>query len=32
VAGCKADPLEIEDVVLAIREIDDAQREKEQHG
>ena len=32
VAACKADPEEIEDVVVAMAEIDDAQKEKEQHA
>jgi len=32
VAACKADPAEIEDVVTAMAEIDDAQKEKEQHA
>ena len=32
VAACKADPAEIEDVVAAMAEINDAQKEKEQHA
>ena len=32
VAACKADPAEIEDEVAAMAEIDDAQKEKEQHA
>ena len=32
VAACKADPAETEDEVAAMAEIDDAQKEKEQHA
>ena len=32
VGACKGDPAEIEDVVAAMAEIDDAQKEKEQHA